>query len=132
MLLLRSILFSLLLLYTQSVHAQSSQEWTEDQQLLAGILAVAVVADWKTTRDLARSNWCYQSSTQSHGCWEFNPILGRYPSENRVSNHFLVVGLIVYVLADMLPEHRTRILSTLVITEGLAVGNNVIRFGWQW
>lgn len=130
--LLRSLLISLLLVYTQSAHAQSSQEWTEEQRVLAGILAVELVADWRTTRDIARSNWCYQPITRDHGCWELNPILGRYPSVNRIDNHFLVAGLIVYVLADMLPEHRTRILGTLAVTEGLAVGNNIIRFGWRW
>ena len=129
---LRSLLISILLVYTHSVQAQSSQEWTEEQRVLGGILAVAIVADWKTTRDIARSNWCYQSITRDHGCWELNPILGRYPSVNRIDNHFLVAGLIVYVLADMLPEYRSNILRTLVVTEGLAVGNNVVRFRWQW
>ena len=135
LLLLRSLLISLLLTCTppQLVHAQSSQqEWTQEQQVLAGILAVEILADWHTTRGLARSNWCYQPATRDHACWELNPVLGQYPSEHRISNHFLVAGLIVYVLADMLPQYRTRILSTLVITEGLAVGNNVVRFGWQW
>lgn len=130
--LLRSILFSLLLLYTQSVHAQSSQEWTEDQRLLAGILAVAVVADWHTTRNLAAGNWCYQPSTRDHTCWELNPILGTYPSVNRIDNHFLVAGLVIYVLADMLPEYRTQILGTLAVTEGLAAGNNIVKFGFKW
>lgn len=134
LLLLRSLLISLLLTCTlQLVHAQSSQqEWTQEQQVLAGILAVEILADWHTTRGLARSNWCYQPATRDHGCWELNPILGQYPSERRISNHFLVAGLVVYTLVELLPEYRTRILSTLVITEGLAVGNNVVRFGWQW
>jgi hypothetical protein len=130
--LLRSILFSLLLLYSQLVHGQSSQEWTEDQRLLAGILATEMLLDWHTTRNLARSNWCYQPATRDHTCWELNPILGQYPSVNRIDNHFLVAGVIIYVLADMLPEYRTQLLSTLVVTEGLAAGNNVIRFGFKW
>jgi len=130
---LRSLLISLLLVYTQLAHAQSSQQgWTEEQRVLAGILAVEILADWWTTRDLARSNWCYQPVTRDHLCWELNPILGSYPSESRISNHFLVVGLLVYVLADQLPEYRTDILRTLVVTEGLAVGNNVVRFSWRW
>lgn len=130
--LLRSILFSLLLLYSQLVHGQSSQEWTEDQRLLAGILATEMLLDWHTTRNLARSNWCYQPATRDHTCWELNPILGQYPSVNRIDNHFLVAGVIIYVLADMLPEYRTQLLSTLAVTEGLAAGNNVIKFGWRW
>ena len=128
---LRSLLISMLLVFSQCSYGQSS-EWTDEQRVLASILAVELVADWHTTRGLARSNWCYQPATRDHACWELNPILGQYPSEHRLSNHFLVAGLIIYVLADMLPQHRTRILSTLVVTEGLAVGNNVIRFGWQW
>lgn len=131
LLLLRSLLISILLVFSQCSYGQTS-EWTDEQRVLASILAVELAADWHTTRSLARSNWCYQPATRDHACWEFNPVLGRYPSEHRVSNHFLVAGLIIYVLADMLPQHRTRILSTLVITEGMAVGNNVVRFGWQW
>ena len=128
---LRSLLISMLLVFSQCSYGQSS-EWTDEQRVLASILAVELVADWHTTRSLARSNWCYQPATRDHACWELNPILGQYPSEHRLSNHFLVAGLIIYVLADMLPQHRTRILSTLVVTEGLAVGNNVVKFGWQW
>jgi hypothetical protein len=130
---LRSLLISLLLVYTQLAHAQSSQQgWTEEQQVLAGILATELLLDWHTTRNLAASNWCYQSVTRDHTCWELNPILGQYPTVSRVDNHFLVVGLVVYALVEFVPEYRTDILRTLVVTEGLAVGNNVIRFGFRW
>jgi len=128
---LRSFILVISLLFSQCSYGQSV-EWTEEQQVLAGILATELVLDWHTTRNLAAGNWCYQPVTQSHTCWELNPILGQYPSVNRVDNHFLVVGLIVYTLVEFVPEYRTDILRTLALTEGLAVGNNVIRFGFRW
>lgn len=128
---LRSFILVISLVFSQCSYGQN-KEWTEDQRLLAGILAGEMLLDWHTTRNLAASNWCYQPSTRDHTCWELNPILGTYPSVNRIDNHFLVAGLVIYVLADMLPEYRTQLLSTLVVTEGLAAGNNVIRFGFKW
>jgi len=129
---LPSFILVISLLFSQCSYGQSSQEWTKEQRELAAVLAVELVADWHTTRNLARGNWCYQPVSRDHTCWELNPILGQYPAVSRVDNHFLAVGLAVYTLVEFVPEYRTLIPRTSVITEGLAVSNNVIRFGWQW
>ena len=127
----RSFILVISLLFSQCSYGQS-REWTPDQRELAAVLAAELVLDWHTTRNLAAGNWCYQPARRDHACWELNPILGQYPDVSRVDNHFLAVGLMVYVLADHIPEYRTDILRALAITEGLAVGNNIIKFGWRW
>lgn len=132
---LRTLIFGLLLVYSQLVYSQYNQSstWTDEQRVLAGILAVEIVQDWHGTRDLARHNWCYDPRlVNDHGCVELNPILGRYPSTSRIDTHFIVSGLALYLLLEFVPEYRTDILRISVITEGLIVGNNVIRFGWRW
>jgi hypothetical protein len=100
--------------------------WTESDRTRARILAGLLIADWHTTRSLAESNWCQGT------CYETNPIMSRHPSASTVDQHFVISSLVIYTLADQLPQSRTGILDTLIGVELYVVRNNVVRFGWRW
>ena len=63
-------------------------------------------------------------STERHldisGNYEYNPILGRYPSDRRVNTYFSITGLGTLLIAHLYPELR----------EPLLIGYGGINAGW--
>lgn len=105
-------LISLLLCFVGVAHAE---DWTTEQKVLSATLAAAVAADYGQTRSIAHRP----------GCWEYNPILGRHPSETRINVYFVAVPLLAYALLDNVSsEHRTIALRVLTSVEVAVVGRN--------
>ena len=79
--------------------------------------SLAITSDWATTRNM--------SGRYNEGYYETNPILGRYPSRDRVDLYF--IGLLVsnYYLADFAGRYRISYLGLRTITHGYAAVNNI-------
>jgi hypothetical protein len=103
----------------------AAESWSQRDRYLAYTAGALLFMDWHTTRTLAQTGWCH------HACFETNPLLGRYPTTQALDLHFALAPLI-FALADQLPQYRRDILTVTTIVEGIAVTNNIIRFGWSW
>ncbi len=120
---MKQLLLSILLaLMTASANAW--QDWTKTDQQLFVASSVAITADWATTRWAARNNW-------PNNTYETNAFMGRSPTVSRVDNHFVVVLISNYIVADLLPkDYRGMYLTFRTVTHGYAAHRNV-EMGWQ-
>jgi hypothetical protein len=114
---MKTLLLSLLLLLPVAAWA-GLDDWTEEQRKWYAASVVVTVADWATTRDMTRR--------YHEGYYEKNPIMGRYPSRQRVDQHFLTVLVANYFIVDNLSS-RNRIIYLQFFTVGQAaiVANNL-------
>jgi hypothetical protein len=120
---LLTVIILLLLLPSKTVQAQ--EPWSDRSKFWAATSAIALANDWATTRDMTHR--------YSEGYHELNPILGRYPSRDRVDLHFLIAVPVVYLIADNIESdrNRTRWLQLVTLVEG-TVGLNNVRIGLRW
>lgn len=109
---MKLFVFLLMGLYIPFAHAQG---WTVQQQVLAAAAVVVHTVDWGQTRYIAKSDGRF---------YETNPLLGRYPSTERVDAYFAITGFGLLALAHLLPEYRTAILGVWLGVELAATGNN--------
>ena len=99
-------------------------DWSPETKGLFVASQLAIAADWATTR-----------YGVSHGfpnnTYETNPILGRYPSRDRVDLY--MIGMLIgnYYVTDWLPaEYRNFYLGVRLVTHAGAAHNNV-QLGWR-
>ena len=119
------ILLILVFILPAQAQAQAEEPWSDRSKLWAATSAIALANDWATTRDMTQR--------YNEGYHELNPILGRYPSRDRVDLHFLIAIPAVYLIADNIESdiNRTRWLQLVTIVEG-AVSLNNVRIGLRW
>jgi len=114
---MKTLLLSLLLLLPATVVA-GLDDWTEEQRKWYAASVVVTVADWATTRDMTRR--------YHEGYHETNPIMGQYPSRQRVDQHFLTVLVANYFIADNLSSrNRTVYLQFFTVGQAAVVANNL-------
>jgi hypothetical protein len=114
---MKTLLLSLFLLLPTAVVA-GIDNWTEEQRKWYAASTVLTIADWATTRDMTRR--------YHEGYHETNPILGRYPSRQRVDQHFLTVLIAHYLIADNLSSrNRTVYLQVFTVGQAAVVSNNL-------
>jgi hypothetical protein len=120
---MKQLLLSILLTLI-ATGANAWEDWsTSDRQLFVAS-SVAITADWATTRWAARNNW-------PNNTYETNAFMGRSPTVSRVDNHFVVVLISNYIVADLLPkDYRGMYLTFRTVTHGYAAHRNV-EMGWQ-
>ena len=121
------VLTVLILLSTTSAYSAEPEPWSDRSKLWAATSAIALANDWATTRDMTQR--------YNEGYHELNPILGRYPSRDRVDLHFLIAIPAVYLIADNIESDlaRTRWLQLVTLIEGTVSLNNIrigLRFGF--
>ena len=120
---MRILLVLLFVLLSGQAQAEWSN-WTPDNKGLFIASQLAITADWATTRNAARRNW-------PNNTYETNPILGRYPSTEKVDLY--MIGLLVsnYYVTDWLPkQYRNFYLGMRIVIHTSAADNN-IRLGWH-
>jgi len=98
-----------------STFAAQADEWTTEQKTIAAVGMTATVIDYGQTRYIASKPYLH----------EYNPIMGRHPSNGRIAANFIIMPLLAYVIADNLSsEHRTMFLYTVSTIEVGMVGRN--------
>lgn len=110
-------LVAIALLLASSLALADNRAWTTEEKAWLGTAAAFTVADWATTRDLSRR--------YNEGYYENNPILGKHPSTGRVDLYFVSAGLVGYVIADNLEQHRTTFLQAWTAVEIFYTNRNL-------
>jgi hypothetical protein len=111
---MKYVICVLLLLCGQS-YAQN-RPWSEDEKRLFYVHSALVVADWSQTRQIAKNPLDYR---------EYNPILGKHPSVEKVDLLFAASLVGSYYLFDSMDENRQKYLITASIVRGVVVGHNL-------
>ena len=108
-----------ILLLCTLVHISAfAAEWTVEEKKWFVASSVFIITDWGTTRNL--------SKRYDEGYHEKNKVLGRYPSINRINNHFISVLVLNYVVADALfPSHRLNYLKTVTFFQAGVTAHNL-------
>lgn len=95
--------------------AARADDWTTEQKAMGATLAAAIAVDYGQTRSIAHRP----------ECWEYNPIMGRHPTETRINVYFVAAPLLAYALLDNVSSgHRTVALRVLAGVELAVVGRN--------
>jgi hypothetical protein len=104
-----------------------ASEWTPTHENTLVVAAVAAtLLDWGQTRGLARQGWVDRGE-QRH---EKNPLLGPYPTVQKVDRHFVISLLVSGVVYCVLPpEYRRYYAASVLAVEAAAVGHNGLNVG---
>ncbi len=95
------------------------EKWDTTEIALYATALTLDYVDYRQTIEIVRSDY-----------YETNPILGKYPSESRVRNHFILSAIGSYLIADNI-KHRKVFLIGFILVEALFVNHNIsigIRF----
>ena len=104
---MKALLFVLLMLCSFTTMAS---EWTKEQKVWYATGAFFIITDWGTTRDI--------SKRLNEGFHEKNPLLGKYPTTDRVDEHFILSLMAHYIVADYLSGNtRTLFLQTVTVMQ---------------
>jgi hypothetical protein len=99
--------------------AYAWSDWDSTDKTLFVASSVAMTADWATTRYAARSDW-------PGGLYEINPILGKYPHQDKVDLYFVALLVSNYFIADYLKgDMRRWYLTIRIASHGQAANNNI-------
>lgn len=100
-------LFLLLLFVSSSALAD---EWTSADTKREAVFFGLLAIDYKQT--LAIPNLC---NARGVCAYELNPILGKYPHEDRVALYFAGSAILHYVIASSLPAEYRKIFQYVTI-----------------
>lgn len=95
--------------------AHSPRPWTKDEKVAAGFFILAHVADAYTTERYLDNpnNW-----------EEINPLLGKHPSDKKLTIYFSVTGLGTLLIGHYWPDARKPLfLGYGSLNAGLAIYN---------
>ena len=99
--------------------------WSDTDKKMFIASNVAIAADWLTTRNFAGHKELHP------GTYETNPIIGKYPSQERVDLYFIGIVVSNYYIADWLPkELRGFYLGVRTGAHGTAAISNM-NLGWK-
>lgn len=101
------------------------KDWSDSDKGMFVASTVAITADWMTTR--------YYSNHKNEfpTAYESNPILGKYPSSDKVDVYFVAMIVSNYYIADWVPkEYRGFYLGIRTGAHASAAMGNV-RIGWK-
>ena len=110
-------ILAITLVLLSTVTYADNRVWTSEEKAWLGTAVAFTVTDWATTRDLSRR--------YNEGYYENNPILGKKPSTARVDLHFVMAGLLGYVIADNLDQNRKLFLQGWTAVEILYTNRNL-------
>ncbi len=99
--------------------AAFGEKWDTTEIALYAVALTLDYVDYRQTIEIVRSDY-----------YETNPMLGKYPSESRVRNHFILSAIGSYLIADNI-KHRKAFLIGFILVEALFVNHNIsigIRF----
>ena len=88
--------------------------WTDAEK------AMFVAAEVLNFIDIAQT----KKATTRPDYYETNPILGHYPSKDKLTIYWLAVSYNLYVLADNNPEYRKQIFGIVIGLESLVISHN--------
>lgn len=91
------------------------ERWDKQDKALFVASQALLVADWSQTRKIAKNPSEYR---------EYNIILGKHPSVDKVDAYFLSTMTLNYVLAAAFPEYRKDQFKVLIGVETLVVHRN--------
>ena len=92
-------LLALVLVLFSTLTWADNRSWSDEEKAWGYTALALTVADWAQTRDLTRR--------YSEGYYERNPVLGKYPSQGRVDTHFVISGLLTYLMIKPIPTANT-------------------------
>ena len=115
---MKYLLAIILMLCSLTARAEPFAGWTDNEKILYGTAALALLADYKSTSSVLYPNQGYR---------EMNPFLGEQPSKDKLTAWFIAWTVGHYFIADSLGhEDRVRWLLTVTIVEGVAATHNVM------
>ena len=109
---------------SQSIRSKSyDKKWNAHDTTLGAMFALSAIVDFGQTRDLVKH--------PERGCYELNPILGKYPSESEVNVYFPIAIMSVLAFSNYLPSNwRSFLLSSALMVELKVIDNNQ-NIGWR-
>jgi len=113
---MRKIIFSILLMLSLSVMAET-REWTTDEKTWAAVDGALLLSDWATTHNMTHR--------YNEGYYEHNPLLGPHPTTAQLNLYFLIATPLIYLTANQIPQYRLEILQVIGAMELIVVGNNL-------
>jgi hypothetical protein len=108
-----------------------TRPWTDEEKLWGIAAGTSLVIDWGQTRWSASHDWPI-STEHPYRIREKNPILGKYPSTEKVNNYFMIVTPLLFLLADQSDEYRKPILIVTTVLESVTIVNNGINVGMRF
>lgn len=97
-----------------------SYPWSTKDKVKAGVLVALIVADGITTHN-----------TIQDGGFERNPLLGKYPTAERITLHCSLSALLLLVAAKYCPPTwRNGLFNGAIGIELVCVGNNMFVLKW--
>ena len=114
---IRKLLLSLLLLTLPTL--SKANDWTTNDTIRQTAVLSTFSLDYAQTRDIKNHAWAYET----------NPILGRHPSDRRITLYFLSASVIHTGIAYKLPpdwrrgfQYTTLALQLAVIAHNKKIG----------
>ena len=93
-----------------------AEDWSKTDTTLFCSVLVLSYADYRQTIEITRDDSYHET----------NPLLGKYPSESEVANHFIITTVGAYLVADYLKGwKRSVFLIWAVIYEFYYVDHNI-------
>jgi hypothetical protein len=92
--------------------------WTQNNTNKELAYAVLHYADYRQTTAISKNS--------EDGFYEFNPILGKHPSNNRVNKYFLTTLILHPIISWSLPEdYRDSFQNITLVLKGGLVAHNL-------
>jgi len=82
--------------------AHSPRPWTVEEKVAAGFFIVAHVADYYTT----------EKFLDNPDNWEINPVVGRHPSDKKLTIYFSLTGIAALAVGHYWPSIREYLFIT--------------------
>jgi hypothetical protein len=97
-----------------------SYPWSTKDKVKAGVLVGLIIADGITTHNVIQD-----------GGFERNPLLGKYPTAERIVLHCTISAALLLAAANYLPPAwRNGLFNGAIGIELVCVGNNMIVLKW--
>jgi len=102
---LKKSLLALAILVMTSFSTASASSWSTEEKAILLAASVMHTIDWRQTQYIVKNPDRFR---------ELNPLLPDHPTMSQVNRHFLIGGLVIYLLADQFPTMRSTILMTYI------------------
>lgn len=121
-----AICTGVLLILTSTTSVASPQDrpeapWSHTDLALTALYEAELYMDWRQTMTFTQ-----EKKYKQNGYYERNPLIGKYPSAQRVTEAVLLSAVLTPCVAYLLPpEKRTLFLVVITTAEGLVVYGNI-------
>ena len=127
---MKSLIISVIILFSFIQNANSADEWNNKEITLASILTTTILIDWGQTRDISKKNkaQCQNITDCKRPYYEKNIILGRNPSLEKIDIYMPLALSTTITIANYLPHgmRKTFLYAISIIELGIIHNNQRI------